>query len=289
MGQTISSYLKGMGELENNSKDETIEQLRLIQQKLVTMIKTETNKMGVAATEDKRFPVKAVVRTLERQLIATERISLQEIKMCVSQVCRPEFLDGLIMTVWEDVNELLQNTAEGEAERMASHVVVANSSVLRFDYYLYKYNFSSKGLRDKVKNAVCYAVQVGILDLERADLDVIKQELKKYVTNIDELKFHHQVILMSGLFREITRLQLAFGGEESNANYAWQNTVRYLLTDFRSNRQTFTKTRNAGENETDKKRDTQESDMQGERLSTRRNYNPIQFLFLKSLFLKHLK
>ena len=140
-----------MEQPENSSKDETIEQLRLIQQMLVTKLETETNKMRVAATEDKHFPVKAVVRTVERQLIVTERALVQEIKMCVSEACRTECLDGLIMMVCEDVNELLQNTAEGEAERMASHVVVANSSVLRLDYYLYKYTFSSKGLRDKFK------------------------------------------------------------------------------------------------------------------------------------------
>ena len=235
MGQTISSYLKGMEQPENSSKDETIEQLRLIQQMLVTKLETETNKMRVAATEDKHFPVKAVVRTVERQLIVTERASVQEIKMCVSEACRTECLDGLIMMVCEDVNELLQNTAEGEAERMASHVVVANSSVLRLDYYLYKYTFSSKGLRDKFKNAACYVVQVGILDLERADLDEVKQELEKYVANIDELKFYQQVILMSDLFREITHLQIAFGGEENNANHAWENIARYF-TDVSRNR-----------------------------------------------------
>ena len=242
MGQTINSYLKEMEEPENSSKDETIEQLRQIQQMFVTRIETGTSKMKGAATADKHFPLKAVVRTVEKQLIATERTSLQEIKICVSEACRTEFLDGLIMVVWEDVNELLQNEAEGVAERMACHVVVANSSVLRLDYCLYKCTFSSKGSRDNFKNAVCYVVQVGIMDLEKADLDVVKQEFEKNVTNIDELKFHHQVILMIDLFREITRLQIAFGGEENNANYAWQNTVRYLLTDFHDrNRQTFTK------------------------------------------------
>lgn len=154
----------------SSSKDETIEQLWLIQQMLVTKIETETSKMRVTATEDKRLPVKAAVRTVKRHLIATERTSLQDIKMCVGEACRTQFLDGLIMVVWENVNDLLQNTAEGEAERMASHVVVANSSVLRLDYYLYKYTFTSKRLRDKFRNAVCYVVQVGILDLEKENL-----------------------------------------------------------------------------------------------------------------------
>lgn len=61
--------------------------------------------MRVTATEDKRLPVKAAVRTVKRHLITTERTSLQDIKMCVGEACRLQFLDGLIMVVWEHVND----------------------------------------------------------------------------------------------------------------------------------------------------------------------------------------
>ena len=64
MGQTSSSYLKSMKQSKIGSKDETIEQLGLIQQMLVAKTETEAKKIRDDANEDKRFPLKAVVKTV---------------------------------------------------------------------------------------------------------------------------------------------------------------------------------------------------------------------------------
>lgn len=243
MGQTSGSYLKSMKQSKIGSKDETIEQLGLIKQMLVAKTETVAKKLRDDAIEDKRFPVKAVVKTVGKQLIATgDKASVEEIRMYVREVCRSEFVDGLIKMAWRDVNELLQNTTGNEAERMASQLVISNSSVLRVDYHVYKFAFSSKGLRDNFECAICYVVQLGILNLEKANLDEVKEELAKCITNIEDFKFLRELILMGDLFREITRLQIdRGGGEENSANYAWNDIVRYFtdLSMFRN----FTKWR----------------------------------------------
>ena len=64
MGQTSSSYLKSMKQSKIGSKDETIEQLGLIQQMLVAKTETEAKKIRDDANEDKRFPLKAVAKTV---------------------------------------------------------------------------------------------------------------------------------------------------------------------------------------------------------------------------------
>ena len=120
---------------------------------------------------------------------------------------------------------------------MASQLVISNSSVLRVDYHVYKFAFSSKGLRDKFECAICYVVQLGILNLEKANLDEVKEELAKCITNIEDFKFLRELILMGDLFREITRFQIdRGGGEENSANYAWDDIVRYFadLSMFRN-------------------------------------------------------
>ena len=230
MGQTSGSYLKSMKQSKIGSKDETIEQLGLIEQMLVAKTETVAKKMRDDANEDKRFPVKAVVKTVGKQLIATgDKASVEEIRMNVREVCRSEFVDGLIKMAWRDVNELLQNTTGNEAERMASQLVISNSSVLRVDYLVYKFAFSSKGLKDKFECAICYVVQLGILNLEKANLEEVKEELTKCITNIEDFKFLRELIVMGDLFREITRLQIERGGgEENSANYAWDDIVRYF-------------------------------------------------------------
>lgn len=70
MGQTSGSYLKSMKQSKIGSKDETIEQLGLIQQMLVAKTETVAKKLRDDAIEDKRFPVKAVVKTVGKQLIS---------------------------------------------------------------------------------------------------------------------------------------------------------------------------------------------------------------------------
>ena len=241
MGQTISSFTKGTDQSENDNKEETNEQLQLIQQMLATKIETGTKKMKVAAIEDKQFPVATVVGTLEKHLIATQRATVAEIEKCLSEAFRTEFVDGLIKMALTDVNELLEKTPEGEAETMASHVVIANNNVLRVDYYLYKYTFCSKGLRDKFKNTVCYAVQVGVLDLEKADLELVIQGLEKTIPNLEYRKqlqnFHQELLRMRDFYREISRLQLVFGGKEKKFSAAWEIVLRHLA-DFCENRQT---------------------------------------------------
>ena len=120
---------------------------------------------------------------------------------------------------------------------MASQLVISNSSVLRVDYHVYKFAFSSKGLKDKFEYAICYVVQLGILNLENANLDEVKEELAKCITNIEDFRFLRELILMGDLFREITRLQIdRGGGEENSANYVWDDIVRYFadLSMFRN-------------------------------------------------------
>lgn len=92
-------------------------------------------------------------------------------------------------------------------------------------------------MRDKFEYAICYVVQLGILNLEKANLDEVKEELEKCITNIEDFKFLRELILKGDLFREITRLQIERGGgEENSANYAWDDIVRYFtdLSMFRN-------------------------------------------------------
>ena len=86
---------------------------------------------------------------------------------------------------------------------MAFQLVIASSSVILVDYHGYKLAFSSKGLRDKFEYAICYVVQLGILDLEKADLDEVKEELEKCVTNIEDFRFLRGLILMGDLEKSL--------------------------------------------------------------------------------------
>jgi len=249
MGQTINSFKKEIEQLQDSNKNETIEQFTRIQQTLATKLETKTNEMRAAATKDESFPVAAVVNKLEKYLIsAVKNASVEEIERCINEMFRTQFLGGFVNLATADINELLGNSSAGEKEKMATHVVFANSSFLRVDYFLCKYTLSSNGFKDKFKNAVCYAVQVGVLDLEKADLDLVKQELDKTLTTVNlqgqdteqTQKLHQEVACVTDFYRVITRLQIVFGSELDKSKLAWENILSYLLVDSCQNRQSPT-------------------------------------------------
>ena len=124
-----------------------------------------------------------------------------------------EFLGGLHNLVSAALNELLGNTAAGEKEMKAFHVVYANNNILRVDYHMYKYDFSSKGLRDKMQNALCYVVQTSVLDLKKIDPQVVLYELDKSIgaDNIKAAtdKLHEEAKYMEELYKVINHLRVA--------------------------------------------------------------------------------
>ena len=142
MGQSISVHLTRAD--EKGHQQHTIEQIRLIQQVLIENCKTQAKKMKELALNDQCFPIVAVVGQTEKFFVQAENVASEEIERHVSGVIHSEFIGGFINIMSALVNELLEDTSATEQERSGSHVVFANSSFLRVNYYLYKYEFSCK-------------------------------------------------------------------------------------------------------------------------------------------------
>ena len=84
------------------------------------------------------------------------------------------------------------------------------------------------------KNAVCYMLQVGVLDIKSTDSNLLISELNSIVaTNAVSLKLSKRIHqkafdMMSFLHKQITHLQSACG-VENKSMAAFENIVRYLL------------------------------------------------------------
>ena len=74
------------------------------------------------------------------------------------------------------LNTVLGSSFGGEIEKQDFHVVFAKNSLLRIDYLIYKYEFSSKSIKKIAKNAFCYCLQAGVLDLEKVGPQVLMYE-----------------------------------------------------------------------------------------------------------------
>lgn len=155
--------------------------MQMMHKMLVNKIAATSSKMENDAIEDKSLPIVAVVDKSEKYKIKVSDAPSAEINNAIGEVLKGDFLDGLKSLITAGLNTLLGNASAGETERVDFHIVFANNSLLRIDYMMYKYNFSSKGIIDEVKNCFCYYLQVGVLDLEKVNPQILLYELTRAI------------------------------------------------------------------------------------------------------------
>ena len=182
MGQVISNFIE---ESEKRNEAQVVEPLQLLQKLVSAKLEAQAAKLEAEAFEDKSLPIVATVKKVETYLVKVETAPSEDIKKSMEDIFQGEFLDGFQHLVTAAVNELLGNTLAGEKEFSSFQVVFANNSLLRIDFYIYKYDFSSEGLREKIQNAFCYVVQVGVLDLKKVDPQVVLYELDKSIGTVN--------------------------------------------------------------------------------------------------------
>ena len=208
MGKILSAFL-GEDDVEDNVK----ETVQILQKLVSAKLAAYSTEMEARAFEDKSLPIIAVVDKTEKYMVQVKEAPSEEIQKTLDDLFKGEFLDGLHNLVTAALNELLGNAAAGEKEKRGFHVVYANNSILRVDYHMYKYDFSSKGLRDKVQNALCYVVQMAVLDLQKVDPQVVLYELDRTIgagkIQAAAEKLQEEGKYMEELYKVINQLRIA--------------------------------------------------------------------------------
>ena len=176
MGSSISSALE-----QAKDDDAILEQLQTLDKMMVNKIAAESIQMKDDALQDKTLPIVAIVDTSEKCSVKVESHAADEVKDAVGAMLSGNFLAGLEDLITVALNELLGDTTAGEKFKKDFHVVFANNGLLRVDLMLYKYDFSSQGLVDKVQNGFCYYSQIGVLDLKKVNPQVLLYELTRAV------------------------------------------------------------------------------------------------------------
>ena len=178
MGTSISTAIK---EQQQQNNQEVTETMQMMHKMLVNKIAATSSKMENDAIEDKSLPIVAVVDKSEKYKVRVSEAPSAEINNAIGEVLSGDFLDGLKSLVTAGLNQMLGNASAGETERVDFHIVFANNSLLRIDYMMYKYNFSSRGIIDEVQNVFCYYLQVGVLDLEKVNPQILLYELTRAI------------------------------------------------------------------------------------------------------------
>ena len=123
------------------------------------------------------MPIVAVVSQTEKNKVnVSSKAPTGAVDGAVKGVLSGKFLEGLTTMINGALNTVLGSSFGGEIEKQDFHVVFAKNSLLRIDYLIYKYEFSSKSIKKIAKNVFCYYLQAGVLDLEKVGPQVLMYE-----------------------------------------------------------------------------------------------------------------
>lgn len=200
-----------------------MEKLQTVHKMMVDKIAATSAQMQNAAIEDKSLPIVTVVDKSQKYKVKVQSAPDPAISGAINELMSGDFLAGITSLITVALNEFLGNTSAGESEKVDFHVIYANNSLLRIDYMLYKYEFASSGLKTQFQNAFCYYMQVGVLDLEKVNPQILLYELTRAIgeENLPRAASHLQGLakFAKELYSTIHELKTAAieGGGESGS------------------------------------------------------------------------
>lgn len=174
MGQSLSQVIN---ETEKNRELEKAHELRKTERTMQQKLEEKKSKLYIDALNDECIPIACAVDKFYDFLVDIKREALSVgIRSKIDKHLRGKYLEKLLTLLENVLNSLLDmETTAAPFETEQKHVVYANKSVIRIDYYIY---FESS-VKEVETSALFYFVQVGVIDMARARPQVLIYELTR--------------------------------------------------------------------------------------------------------------
>ena len=175
MGQTLSQEIERR---EVAGKHPEAALLRKREGEMRRKYEEKKAKLYIDALNDECLPIICAVDTFSDFLFNVKRPTVPStqdpfgIGNIMEKHLYGEYLEEFVALLGGVVEKLLAEGTPEVVEEELLHVVFANMSVLRIDFYLFCHNFDGM-------NTLFYFVQVGVIDMERVRLPVLVYELTR--------------------------------------------------------------------------------------------------------------
>ena len=200
------------GKTEKND-DKVVQELQMLQELMVNKVAAATSKMREEALKDANVPIVAFVDTSEKYSVSVSNVPDEDITKSIKDMFGGNIIQGLVSLIGVALNQFLGNTQAGASEQNDYHIVFSNNTLMRIDVMFYKYEFSSKGVKDELQNGFCYCTQAAVLDLKKVSLEVLLYELTRSIgqKNIPEAVKQLRLMAEFGekLYQAVNELTIA--------------------------------------------------------------------------------
>ena len=186
MGQS-ASQIRNAAESENAKvKAELEERLSFLHKAALSHLEVKKNEILAGSDNDLKIhggtdveeymKIRLNVSTNEKQLTDA-----------IGDIFSGKILEGIKKVVVDATESILGNGATGEVEEQDYEIVWYNNALVRIDFYLWRYNFSSKGVIQDVENVLAYYAVKRVLDWDKVDPQVVTYCMSNLGLEKDEI------------------------------------------------------------------------------------------------------
>ena len=182
MGQAISVVRDTVEHQNEAVKSQLEERLNFLQTTTSDKMKVKLQEMLHGSEADLQIHGGTVI---EQHIRVKIDVSSDEAQLgsAIDELFEGDFKGGIKNVAKIALQTILGNGAIGECEQQDFEVLWTNKSLVRVDFYCWRYNFSSKGVITDVENVFAYVVVKRVIDWHKVDPQVVTYCLSKMKTD----------------------------------------------------------------------------------------------------------
>jgi len=166
MGQSASQIKESVEAENKKEKTELEERLSFLHKAAIIHLKIKKNEILAGSENDLKIHGGIDVEEhMKIRFNASEDES--QLTNVIGDIFSGDILDGLKKVVVAATESILGNGVVGEVEEQDHEIVWYNNSLVRIDFYLWRYNFSSKEVIKDVGNVLAYYVTKRVIEWDK--------------------------------------------------------------------------------------------------------------------------
>jgi len=172
MGQS-ASHVKEQAKAENDRvRAELEERLSFLHKAALSHLLVKKNEILSGSVNDLRIHGGTDVEE-HMQIRLNASSDESQLTEAIGDIFSGNILQGLKRIVIGATQSILGNGAVGEVEEQDYAIVWYNNSLVRIDFYLWRYNFSNDGVIKDVENVLAYYAIKRVIDWDKVDPQVV--------------------------------------------------------------------------------------------------------------------
>ena len=186
MGQTASEIRNAAESQNATEKAELEERLSFLHKAALSHL--EVKKSEILAGSENDLKIHGGTDVEEHMKIRLNASSDEsQLTDAIGDIFSGHVLTGLKKVVVAATESILGNGAVGEVEEQDYEIVWYNNALVRIDFYLWRYNFSSKGVIKDIENVLAYYTVKRVLDWDKVDPQVVTYCISNLGLDKDEI------------------------------------------------------------------------------------------------------